>query len=140
MLKQELATIWTGKDTGEFRKFGKTMGIFLMLVGFIFYFLSSDYPIPFISTGGFILLLGLIYPIALKPLFVLWMSFAASLGFIMTRIILGLIFFLIFSPIGLVFRLIKKDHLDEAIDPEAASYWRIRDAKPYKPGMSEKQS
>ena len=63
-----------------------------------------------------LLVLGAFVPIALKPLFVLWMSMAIILGFIMIRIILGLIFFLIFSPIGLVFRLIKRDHLDEAID------------------------
>ncbi|NQV42522.1 MAG: sxtJ [Candidatus Marinimicrobia bacterium] len=140
MLKQELSIIWTGKDTGEFRKFGRTMGIFLILVGLILYFLSASYVMPLISSGGLILFVGFIYPIALRPLFVLWMSIAASLGFIMTRIILGLIFFLIFSPIGLVFRLLKKDHLDEAIDPEATSYWRKRDSKPYEPGMSEKQS
>ena len=140
MLKQELKTIWTGKDPGEFRKFGKTMGIFLILSGFFSSFFAPDFAIPMLLIGGLILLLGLIYPAALRPVFILWMSFATSLGFIMTRIILGLIFFLIFSPIGLVFRLIKKDHLDEAIDHEAASYWRIRDPKPYEPGMSEKQS
>ncbi|NQT61594.1 MAG: sxtJ [Candidatus Marinimicrobia bacterium] len=132
--------IWIVTDRGELRRFGKTMGIFLMLLGLVIYFLSLNYALPLISTGTLILLLGLLFPGILKPLFVLWMSFALILGFIMTRIILGLIFFLIFSPIGLVFRLIKKDHLDEAIDPDAASYWRIRDSKAYEPGMSEKQS
>ncbi|MBT3254637.1 MAG: sxtJ [Candidatus Marinimicrobia bacterium] len=140
MLSQELKLIWGGTDHGEFRRFGKTMGIFLLVIGLITYFLSLNYALPLISTGVSILLLGFLFPLILKPLYVLWMSFALILGFIMTRIILGLIFFLIFSPIGLVFRLIKKDHLDEAIDPDAASYWRIRDSKPYEPGMSEKQS
>ena len=140
MLKQELKTIWAGKDMGEIRKFGKTMGILLILIGFISSFLAPAYASPTLLIGGLLLLLGLLFPIVLKPLFILWMSFAVSLGFIMTRIILGLIFFLIFSPIGLVFRLIKKDHLDEAIDPEATSYWRVKDPKPYEPGMSEKQS
>jgi len=140
MLSQELKMIWIVTDRGELRRFGKTMGIFLMLLGLVIYFLSLNYALPLISTGTLILLLGLLFPGILKPLFVLWMSFALILGFIMTRIILGLIFFLIFSPIGLVFRLIKKDHLDEAIDPDAASYWRIRDSKAYEPGMSEKQS
>ncbi|MBC8375074.1 MAG: hypothetical protein H8E26_03445 [FCB group bacterium] len=140
MLNQELKLIWTGTDHGEFRKFGKTMGVFLMLLGLVIYFLSLNYALPLVSIGAIILLLGLLVPSLLKPLFIIWMSLALILGFIMTRIILGLIFFLIFSPIGLVFRLIKKDHLDEAIDTDAASYWRIRDSKPYEPGMSEKQS
>ncbi len=140
MLKHELTSIWTGTDSAEFRKFGKTMGFVLLLIGLILNFLFSNYATVFIATGGMLLVMGAFLPIALKPLFVLWMSLAIILGFFMTRIILGLIFFLIFSPIGLVFRLIKKDHLDEAIDPDTDSYWRIRDPKPYEPGMSEKQS
>jgi len=140
MLKQELKAIWTDRVNDEFRKFGKTMGVVLLLIGFILNFLSSNYATAFIATGGLLLVLGAFLPLVLRPVFVLWMSFALLLGFIMTRFLLGLIFFLIFSPIGLVFRLIKKDHLDEAIDPDAPSYWRIRDSKPYEPGMSEKQS
>ncbi len=140
MLKQELKAIWSGRVNDEFRKFGKTMGVVLLLIGFILNFLSSNYATAFIATGGLLLVLGAFLPLLLRPVFVLWMSFALILGFIMTRFLLGLIFFLIFSPIGLVFRLIKKDHLDEAIDPDASSYWRIRDSKPYEPGMSEKQS
>jgi len=140
MLKHEIMSLLTEKGSDDFRKFGRTMGIFLMLVGLVMYFVSSGYSFPTILTGLVILALGSFFPITLKPIFVLWMSLAAILGFIMTRFILGLIFFLIFSPIGLVFRLIKKDHLDEAIDPHANSYWKIRDSAPYEPGMSEKQS
>jgi hypothetical protein len=140
MLRQELQTIWFGTDSGEFRKFGKTIGTFLIFISIVLYIFSLDYAIPLLVGGGCMLLLGYTAPIVLKPVFILWMSLATSLGYIVTRIILGLIFFLIFSPIGLVFRLIQKDHLDEMIQKDAASYWRIRDNKPYEPDMSEKQS
>jgi len=140
MLSTELKSIWMVQDRGEYRKFGQTMGIFFIVIGLVFFSLASNSAIPLLLTGGSILLVGFFAPVILKPLFILWMSLARILGFIMTRVILALIFFLIFSPIGLVFRLIKKDHLDEAIDPDAASYWRIRGSQPYEPGMSEKQS
>ena len=60
MLKQELKTIWKGKDPGEFRKFGKTMGVFLIIAGLVLYFLSAKYATGLILTGGLFLLLGLL--------------------------------------------------------------------------------
>ena len=140
MLKQEIISIWSQGDIDDLRGFGRTMGMFLTVVGFIFLFLLPDYALPTILSGGLLLILAQLFPAILKPFFAVWMTFAVILGFFMTRVILGLIFFLIFTPVGLVFRLIKKDYLDEAIDSDAKSYWRLRESKTYEPGMSEKQS
>jgi len=140
MLRNELSMLRIDHGLSEFRKFGRTMGIFLIILGLILCYISSSYTTPLLTIGSALLLAGVFYPVILKPFYVLWMSFAVSLGYFMTRFILGAIFFLIFSPVGLVFRLIRKDHLDEAIDPDADSYWKKREAIPYEPGMSDKQS
>ena len=55
-----------------------------------------------------------------------WMKVAHLIGGIVTAFFLGVIFFLVFTPVGIVFRLAGKDHLDRRIDKAADSYWYPR--------------
>jgi hypothetical protein len=66
------------------------------------------------------------YPLALKPVYRALMAVAHVLGWINTRILLGLTFYLLFTPVALFFRLIGKDPLDRGIDRGVSSYWRPR--------------
>ena len=75
------------------------------------------------SVGGFLVLSGLLMPKTLVPVYKIWMGLATVLGWINTRILLGLIFYLIFTPIGLVMRLSGRDSLTQRIDRAANSYW-----------------
>jgi hypothetical protein len=70
------------------------------------------------------------YPI-LKPIYVGWMTFAFALGWVNTRLILGIVFYLIFTPAGLVMRLLGKDPLVLRFDRQATTYWVRR--KPQDP-------
>ncbi len=139
MLTHEIKSIWETENRLEFRKFGNTMGVFLLLLGLVFTYFSFPYSKTLLLSGGLLLLLGMLVPVTLRPIFAIWMSLATLLGFIMTRVLLGIIFFLIFTPVGLVFRLLQKDLLDESIDPDAESYWKPRKPGPYAPELSEKQ-
>ena len=65
---------------------------------------------------------GLILPQALKPVYLLWMKIGHALGWINTRIILGLVFFVMFAPIALVLRILGKDPLHRKLDDEAGTY------------------
>jgi hypothetical protein len=55
------------------------------------------------------------------------MKFAALLAWVNTRLILGLFFYLVLTPVGVILRLMGKDLLDEKIDRSASSYWIKRD-------------
>lgn len=66
----------------------------------------------------------------IKPVYTAWMLFAFVLGWINTRVILGVFFYLVMTPLGLILRLTGKDLLDEKIDRSAKSYWIRRDRKP----------
>ncbi|MFH1862747.1 MAG: SxtJ family membrane protein [bacterium] len=79
--------------------------------------------------GALFLLLGLFFPMVLKPIFWLWMKFAAGLGWLNTRIILALAYFLMFTPIGLVTRLFGVDLIKQRWDRKAESYWVRREDK-----------
>ncbi|MDX1429866.1 MAG: SxtJ family membrane protein, partial [Rhodothermales bacterium] len=52
-----------------------------------------------------------------------WMILAIIIGFVMTRVILAIVFFLIVTPKGVVMRLLGKDPLTKGPDPSLKSYW-----------------
>lgn len=78
---------------------------------------------------------GLVFPAVLKPFQKVWMAFAAVMGFMMSRIILTVLFFGVLTPIALVMKVSGKDLLGERIVKSQPSYWHERPA-PEKPKKS----
>ncbi len=139
MLKEEIKTVLNISDKKELKKFGYVIGIALGLLALLLFWKDKSAAIYFAYIGGSIFFLGIVYPIALKPLYISWMSFAVVLGFFMTRLILSLLFIVIFTPAGIVIRLLGKDPLNQKIEKQKSSYWLKRDRKPYDPDSTEKQ-
>lgn len=77
----------------------------------------------FAVGGGALVFLGLTVPRALGPVYRVWMTAALVMGFVMTRVILTLAFVLVFAPIGLLFRVLRRDVLHQRPDAAAPSYW-----------------
>lgn len=73
-------------------------------------------------AAGF-LTAAFVVPRILRPLNILWMKFGLLLSRIVNPLVMGLLFFLVFLPIGIVLRLSGKDPLRLRRDPQAASYW-----------------
>lgn len=107
----------------EVRKFGILVSVvFLLLAAFSLYKETALW--KWMLCGSvFFLITGLFVYHILKPIYIGWMTFAVALGWLNTRIILGLTFFLIFTPVALFFRLIRKDVLGLQFDKEALTYW-----------------
>ena len=72
------------------------------------------------------LLLALLVPKALAPLNWVWTKFGLLLHKIVSPIVLGVLFFLVFTPIGITFRLFGGDPLRLRFDSKAQSYWIAR--------------
>lgn len=108
---------------------------FFGLTFFIFFLLIALWPLlgggSIKSTPLFISLIFLsiavIYPAVLSPLNKLWLKFGALLHTITSPIILGLMFYLVITPAGLLIRLLGKDLLRLKPDPDASSYWVPRE-------------
>jgi hypothetical protein len=66
------------------------------------------------------------------------MSFALVLGSVMSRVILTLVYLIVFMPVGIVMRIFKKDPLNRVIRTDQKSYW-VKRAKPFDPELLEKQ-
>ena len=87
---EEIKNIKTSNK--DIRSFGITIGIILFIISAIlFYYDKSSYEVIAYIGGGFIGL-GIIIPTLLKPIYILWMTFAVILGWVMTRVILSLVF------------------------------------------------
>ena len=111
----------------DIRSFGITMGIILFIIsGLLMYYNKEIYQIIGIIALTFVGL-GLIIPVVLKPLYFVWMTFAAILGWVMTRVILSLVFYLIITPIALLTKLLGEDFL-ALKRAESDSYWNYRDS------------
>ena len=68
------------------------------------------------------LILGLINSNILKPLNFLWMKFGIFLGKIISPLVIGIIFFIVVTPIGILMKLAKKDSLKLKFNDDN-SYW-----------------
>ncbi len=73
------------------------------------------------------LLVSLTLPRALHPLNLLWTRFGKLLSKVTNPIVAGLMFYLVFTPAGLLLKLFGKDLLRLKFDRAAASYWIPRD-------------
>lgn len=67
-------------------------------------------------------LVGAVAPRALRPVFTAWMVAAFPIGFVVSRVLLAALYFLLFTPVALVFRLMGRDVL-RLRRSGAASYW-----------------
>ena len=137
MLIDEIKNIKSTKK--ELREFGLLVGIVFGILGALLWWKEKDiYPyLLFISI--FLMVFGLALPAALKPIQKVWMSIALVIGYFMTRIILGVLFYLIITPFGIINRVLNKNFFDLAIDKTKNSYWKYRDVKEFTKERYEKQ-
>lgn len=114
-------------ETSDFRKFGWVVGAAFLLIGWFLVWRGHEWARYLMYVGGALAVLGTVVPRLLKPVYFGWMSMAVVLGFFMTRVILTLFFFLVLTPVGLFFKLIRRDALHRKLDRSATSYWIEKD-------------
>lgn len=74
-------------------------------------------------------LLGLIWPTGLEPVHRIWMIIGEKLGWVNSRIILGLMFYGIFTPVALMMSLLGKRPIPRGYDPKADTYRVLKEAR-----------
>ena len=94
------------------RKFGFFFTfVFVMVAAYFYYAANVSWTYVFISAAFAFLLVTLLKSDALLPLNKLWMRFGLLLGMIASPIVLGVIFFGLFTPIAMLMRLSGRDEL-----------------------------
>jgi hypothetical protein len=94
------------------RKFGFTMaGAFTVFALIFLYKQRMTVVMVLGSLAAFFLFFALVAPKLLEPVEKVWMAFARVLGAINTRIIMGILYFLFFVPLSLLFKVIGRDEM-----------------------------
>ena len=104
------------------RSFGIVFFIVFLLIAFYPLIYSGEIRIWSLIVSLIFLILGLINSRILTPLNKLWFKFGIFLGKIISPIIMGIIFFLVVTPIGLIMRFLGKDVLNLKFNANK-SYW-----------------
>ena len=73
-------------------------------------------------------LFGLLRPASIKPLFIGCTLVTFPIGWIVSRLVLGFVFYGLFAPLGLLFRLMGRDPLQLRRRPNATTYWLTKPA------------
>lgn len=125
MLKEELKHI----DTSEkaVKKTGITVGIVLIAISFILWWLGKNSFVYFSAIGGIFIILSYIAIPLLKPFHKLWIGLSLILGFVMSRVILTILFYLVVTPIGLLAKLVGKKFMPLGFDKNEKTYWEKRE-------------
>jgi len=103
----------------------KKFGIFFSLIFLILYLYLSNY--FFLTTSVIFLFLSFFYSGSLQPLNKSWFKLGILLGNIISPIVLGFIFFLLITPISVIGKIFKRDHLKINLDKNIKTYWIRRD-------------
>ena len=111
----------------EVKKFGLLFAAICAGLSLFLLFKGNDLWVLSAAGAVFFLVTGLVAQPVLQPVYTVWMKFAHVLAWINTRILLGLFFYLVLTPVGVVMRLLGKDLLDKKIDRAAPTYWVKRE-------------
>ena len=134
---EEIKNIKSKKS--DLRNFGITVGIILLVIsGFLFWKEKESFQI-FLAIGIILFLIAISIPAVLKPVYWIWMIFAIILGWVMTRVILSLLFYVVFTSIGLALRFFGKQFLELRWDKSKDSYWNFKTNEHLQKEKYEKQ-
>ena len=108
---------------GSNRSFGIVFFVVFLLIATYPLLDQGDLRVWSLIISFLFLILGLVNSKILTPLNKLWFKFGLFLGKIISPIIMGIIFFVVVTPTGVVMRLLGKDILKLKLDKEKSSYW-----------------
>jgi len=113
----------------DLRKFGLMVGGVCGALGLWFLFRHKPYYSYFLFPGALLMAFGVVWPRALKWIYIFWMALGLGLGLIISPLVLTALFYCVVTPIGLLARVCGRDFLSRKPDPNASSHWRPRPAK-----------
>ena len=125
MLMDELKHI--DNSDSAVKKTGLTVGVVLILISLLLWWLGKSSFMYFSISGGLLIIFAFIAIPVLRPFHKLWMTLALLMGFVMSRVILMILFYLVLTPIGLIAKIVGKKFMPLKFDKNVSTYWEKRD-------------
>lgn len=110
------------------KQFGLVLSLIALVIGLWPLFDKETISWPWALASTALLLIALLAPVVLSPLFKAWMSIGHVLGIINNHLLLAIIFFIFITPLALFFRLTGRDALHMK-QKKATSYWQKEEKK-----------
>jgi hypothetical protein len=139
MFREEIKKI--PMDRKALRNFGLLMACVLLLVGgWLWWKSAATWPCV-LGAAALLALIGLTVPAALKPFHKGWMILAVMMGWVMTRVVLTLVYYFVLTPIAFLGRFFGEQflHLKLNRSGETTSYWVRRNGPPREKSDYERQ-
>ena len=137
-MKQEFASI--AQTPRDIRHFGFVVGFIFALVGFYGAWRGGGGAPPYlVGIGAALVTAALMAPRVLRPLYIAWMSLGIVLGFVTSRIILIVLFYLVVVPLAAMMRLFSRKYKPVKFQSPQTSYWRARTSQKIEKPDLEKQ-
>jgi len=118
------------------RRFGLTLALGMIIIGALAWHKGASWWGWVVGAGIGLGLWGSVWPEGLKWAYKPWMGLALVMGWVVSRVILGVLFYLVLTPIGVLMRLSGRNPM--AVEEREGSYWIERAQEPYEPQRSEK--
>jgi hypothetical protein len=128
-------TVTAGSD----RSFGWVFTGFCAIVAAVQFWLGHSHAWGWLIASLAFAGTTLVYSRALRPLNLLWFKFGMLLHVVVSPVVLGIMFFAVFTPIGWLMRLAGKRPLSLRFEPAARSYWVQRQPPAPPPGSFDQQ-
>lgn len=105
------------------KSFGLILGGILLAIAAAGWWKGKPTYPYWLFTGLPIFLIAAFYPLILGPLYKAWMSVAMLIGWVLTRVILAVLFYAIITPLGIINRLTGKNILSDRPGNQSSTYW-----------------
>ena len=119
------------------RNFGLMFATVFTIVFGVAWFLFQTWLSWALIVAGSFLVAALVCPVMLLPLNRLWGCVARGIGVFNNHLLLGLFYFLILAPLGIVMRLAGRDPLHQKLGPTIGDYWMVPARKPDAPTFKD---
>ena len=121
------------------RKFGFSFSLIFLFISVIsFLFDNLILSIALFILSVIFVVISVFFSKILQPINYLWMLFGVSIGKVVSPVILGLIYFLIFTPISIITRLFGRDELNLKTK-NTESLWKNREDREISPESFKNQ-
>ena len=116
-------------DAKGLRSFGLVTGAIIMVLFGLFFPWLLEVGIPRWPwiLGGVLGVWGLVHPTSLRPVYTNWMKFGLLLSKITTPIVMGIVFYGVIFPMGLIMKVIGHDPMRRKLDETQATYRVVQD-------------
>jgi len=114
-------------DNKKYRSFGFLL-IAISSGLFLYVFLSVNEVNIYLAVMSLVsVIITILRPSLLAPFYNKWMQFGLLLSKVMTPLVMGITYFCLMVPMGILIKVFKKDLIDKSVQKNVSSYWIVRE-------------